>query len=56
MSNWEEFFQAHLPPTDFEDNRKLLKEFTERHNQLKNNIVLITVRIIIKKQLEIREI
>ncbi|XP_037027009.1 phosphopantothenate--cysteine ligase [Bradysia coprophila] len=41
-SHWEEFFATHLPPSDFEDNRKLLKEFCERHNKMKNNIVLIT--------------
>ncbi|XP_059217850.1 phosphopantothenate--cysteine ligase [Stomoxys calcitrans] len=42
MSNWEEFYNTHLPPTDFEDNRSLLKEFCERHNQLQNRIVLVT--------------
>ncbi|KAJ6650058.1 Phosphopantothenate--cysteine ligase [Pseudolycoriella hygida] len=41
-SHWEEFFATHLPPSDFEDNRKLLKEFCERQNKLQNNIVLIT--------------
>lgn len=25
-SHWEEFFATHLPPSDFEDNRTLLKE------------------------------
>ncbi|XP_049870562.1 phosphopantothenate--cysteine ligase [Pectinophora gossypiella] len=41
-SSWEEFFAVHLPPTDFEDNRSLLKEFCERHDQYGNKIVLIT--------------
>ncbi|XP_072949754.1 phosphopantothenate--cysteine ligase [Epargyreus clarus] len=39
---WEEFFAVHLPPTDFEDNRSLLKEFCERHDQYGNKIVLVT--------------
>lgn len=41
--SWEEFFAVHLPPTDFEDNRSLLKEFCERHDQYGNKIVLVTV-------------
>ncbi|GLV31110.1 Phosphopantothenoylcysteine synthetase [Carabus blaptoides fortunei] len=41
-SHWEEFYATHLPPTDFEDNRTLLKEFVDRHNKLCNNIVLVT--------------
>lgn len=41
-SHWEEFYNTHLPPTDFEDNRSLLKEFCDRHNKLGNRIVLIT--------------
>lgn len=40
--HWEEFYAAHLPPADFEDNRQLLKEFCERHNKLNNRIVLVT--------------
>lgn len=43
--SWEEFFAVHLPPTDFEDNRSLLKEFCERHDQYGNKIVLVTVSI-----------
>lgn len=43
-SHWEEFYANHLPPADFEDNRSLLKEFCERNNEDKNNIVLVTVR------------
>ncbi|XP_028026194.1 phosphopantothenate--cysteine ligase [Bombyx mandarina] len=39
---WEEFFAAHLPPPDFEDNRSLLKEFCERHDQYGNRIALVT--------------
>lgn len=42
-SHWEEFYSTHLPPTDFEDNRTLLKEFVARHNKLNHNIVLVTV-------------
>lgn len=42
-SHWEDFYASHLPPSDFEDNRSLLKEFCDRHLSLKNNIVLITV-------------
>lgn len=41
-THWEDFYATHLPPTDFEDNRSLLKEFCDRHNKYKNNIVLIT--------------
>lgn len=40
--SWEEFFALHLPPPDFEDNRSLLKEFCERHDQYGNKIVLVT--------------
>lgn len=42
-SHWEDFYAAHLPPSDFEDNRSLLKEFCDRHNKIKSNIVLVTV-------------
>lgn len=42
-SHWEDFYATHLPPVDFEDNRSLLKEFCDRHNKIKSNIVLITV-------------
>ncbi|XP_018334671.1 phosphopantothenate--cysteine ligase [Agrilus planipennis] len=41
-SHWEDFFASHLPPSDFEDNRTLLKEFCERHNQDNQQIILIT--------------
>lgn len=44
-SHWEEFYATHLPPVDYEDNRSLLKEFCDRHNKIKNNIVLVTVSI-----------
>ncbi|XP_050678056.1 phosphopantothenate--cysteine ligase [Leptidea sinapis] len=40
--SWEEFFATHLPPTDFEDNRSLLKEFCDRHHQQGHKIVLVT--------------
>jgi phosphopantothenate-cysteine ligase len=43
MSSWEEFYASHLPPSDFEDNRQLLKQFCEFHMKEKDqNIVLIT--------------
>lgn len=42
-SHWEEFYANHLPPADFEDNRSLLKEFCDRHNEDKVPIVLVTV-------------
>ncbi|KAH8344123.1 hypothetical protein KR084_004617 [Drosophila pseudotakahashii] len=42
MTHWEDFYNTHLPPADFEDNRSLLKEFCERHNKLQNRIVLVT--------------
>lgn len=42
MTHWEDFYNTHLPPADFEDNRSLLKEFCERHNTLQNRIVLVT--------------
>lgn len=41
-SHWEEFYATHLPPTDFEDNRSLLKEFCERHKKNGRRIVLVT--------------
>ncbi|KAK9744038.1 DNA / pantothenate metabolism flavoprotein [Popillia japonica] len=41
-SHWEEFYKTHLPPTDFEDNRSLLKEFCERHNSTGERIALVT--------------
>ncbi|KAH8292307.1 hypothetical protein KR054_008263 [Drosophila jambulina] len=43
MTHWEDFYNTHLPPADFEDNRSLLKEFCERHNKLQNRIVLVTL-------------
>lgn len=45
-SHWEEFYKTHLPPTDFEDNRSLLKEFCERHNSTGERIALVTVSLI----------
>lgn len=44
-SHWEEFYATHLPPADFEDNRTLLKEFCDRHNEDKTPIVLVTVSV-----------
>ncbi|XP_022919672.1 phosphopantothenate--cysteine ligase [Onthophagus taurus] len=41
-SHWEEFYATHLPPSDFEDNRMLLKEFCDRHNKSGDRIVLVT--------------
>ncbi|KAJ8961775.1 hypothetical protein NQ318_021376 [Aromia moschata] len=41
-SHWEEFYATHLPPSDFEDNRTLLKEFCDRHNKCGQRIALIT--------------
>lgn len=41
-SQWEDFYATHLPPSDFEDNRSLLKEFCERHNKSGRRIVLVT--------------
>lgn len=41
--SWESFFASHLPPTDFEDNRMLLRGFCENHlKDVNQNIVLIT--------------
>lgn len=48
-STWEEFFAVHLPPPDFEDNRSLLKEFCERHDQYGNKIVLVTVSTLLHR-------
>jgi phosphopantothenate---cysteine ligase (ATP) len=43
MGSWEEFYASHLPPSDFEDNRQLLKQFCENHLKVQSqNIVLIT--------------
>lgn len=44
-SHWEDFYATHLPPSDFEDNRSLLREFCERHNAEQTPIVLVTVRV-----------
>ncbi|XP_044761954.1 phosphopantothenate--cysteine ligase [Coccinella septempunctata] len=41
-SQWEDFYATHLPPSDFEDNRSLLKEFCDRHNKSGRRIVLVT--------------
>lgn len=41
--SWEDFYLEHLPPSDFEDTRQLLKEFCDRHKKLNSNIVLVTV-------------
>lgn len=41
--SWEDFYSEHLPPTDFEDNRSILKDFCDRHEKLGTNIVLVTV-------------
>lgn len=47
MGSWEEFYANHLPPSDFEDNRQLLKNFCETHRLDPNvNIVLVTVSIL----------
>lgn len=43
MSQWEDFYATHLPPSDFEDNRTLLKEFVERHNKQGQRVALVTV-------------
>ncbi|XP_063707318.1 phosphopantothenate--cysteine ligase [Culicoides brevitarsis] len=40
--SWEDFYLEHLPPSDFEDTRQLLKEFCDRHKKLNSNIVLVT--------------
>lgn len=43
MGSWEDFYATHLPPSDFEDNRQLLKQFCDQHLQeINQNIVLIT--------------
>lgn len=47
-THWEEFYATHLPPSDFEDNRSLLKEFCDRHNESRHNIVLVTVIVLYK--------
>lgn len=42
MGSWEDFYATHLPPSDFEDNRQLLKQFCENHLKNSENIVLVT--------------
>jgi phosphopantothenate-cysteine ligase len=43
MTTWESFFASHLPPTDYEDNRHLLRQFCESHlKDESQKIVLIT--------------
>lgn len=43
MTSWEDFYASHLPPSDFEDNRQLLKNFCENHLKVQSqNIVLVT--------------
>lgn len=55
-SQWEDFYATHLPPSDFEDNRSLLKEFCERHNKFGRRIVLVTVAMIITENSKITRI
>lgn len=43
MATWEEFYATHLPPSDFEDNRMLLKTFCQKHLKDPNQkVVLVT--------------
>ncbi|KZC09044.1 PREDICTED: phosphopantothenate--cysteine ligase [Dufourea novaeangliae] len=41
-STWQEFYDTHLPPQDFDQSELLLKEFTERQLKNNNKVVLVT--------------
>lgn len=51
--SWEDFYAEHLPPTDFEDNRSILKEFCDRHEELGTNIVLVTVSTLVQSSFKL---
>jgi len=43
VSTWEDFYAKHPPPQDLAQNEQMLKEFTKRHLEAGNKVVLITV-------------
>lgn len=45
VSAWEDFYAMHPPPQDLEQNENALKEFTKKHLDEGNKVVLVTVRL-----------
>lgn len=43
VSTWEDFYAKHLPPQDLAQNEQALKEFTKKHFEAGNKVVLVTV-------------
>ncbi|XP_011644143.1 phosphopantothenate--cysteine ligase [Pogonomyrmex barbatus] len=42
VSTWEDFYAKHPPPQDLEQNEQALKEFTKKHFEAGNKVVLVT--------------
>ncbi|XP_012542402.1 phosphopantothenate--cysteine ligase [Monomorium pharaonis] len=42
VSTWEDFYAKHPPPPDLAQNEQALKEFTRRHLEAGNKVVLVT--------------
>lgn len=43
VSAWEDFYAKHPPPQDLAQNENTLKEFTKKHLEEGNKVVLVTV-------------
>lgn len=43
VSAWEDFYAKHPPPQDLAQNESALKEFTKKHLEKGNKVVLVTV-------------
>ncbi|KAL6268819.1 hypothetical protein P5V15_001943 [Pogonomyrmex californicus] len=42
VSTWEDFYAKHPPPQDLKQNEQALKEFTRKHFEAGNKVVLVT--------------
>jgi hypothetical protein len=45
MADWIRYFESEIPPTNLEETRKTLYQFTSSHVQNARNVVFITVRL-----------
>lgn len=45
VSAWEDFYAMHPPPQDLVQNESALKEFTKKHLDEGNKVVLVTVSL-----------
>lgn len=45
VSAWEDFYATHPPPQDLTQNENALKEFTTKHLEKGNKVVLVTVSL-----------